>query len=86
MANQPEADRTGCLGRISVKQRQAVELAIQVKLEAQETEDTRILEEAARDLTSAVHQLEHARRVLVGAHNTEVWGPDPLDIYATVIG
>jgi hypothetical protein len=69
-----------------MRQRQATELCIQVKLEAEEIEDTRLLAEAEKTLDNAVNELEHARRVLVGAHHTQVWGPDPLDIYPTVIG
>jgi hypothetical protein len=69
-----------------MRQRQATELCIQVKLEAEEIEDTRLLAEAEKTLDNAVHELEHARRVLIGAHNTQARGPDPLDIYPTIVG
>ncbi len=84
--NESQAQRTGCLDRITMRQRQATELCIQVKLEAEGIEDNQLLAEAEKTLDNAVHELEHAKRVLVGAHTTQVWGPDPLDIYATVIG
>ena len=57
-----------------------------VDLAAEETEDPRILEEASRTMESAVHELEHARRMLMEAHSTRVWGPDLRGIYTTVFG
>jgi hypothetical protein len=80
--NESETQRTDCLDRITERQRQATALCIQLKMEAEEIEDTQLLAEAEKTLVNAVHELEHAKRVLVGAHA----GPDPLDIYATVIG
>ncbi len=81
-----ETRRTGFLGEIAARQRQATELSIEVKLEAAETEDPRILEEASKTMQSAVHELEHARRMLVESHSTRVWGPDLRGIYTTVFG
>jgi hypothetical protein len=61
------AQRQSCLSRISDKQREATELSIRVKLDAQENEDPRVLAEAADVLDNAVREIERARRVLVGA-------------------
>jgi hypothetical protein len=53
--------------RITEKQRRATELSIELRLEAEDTEDVVVLAEAARTLDNAVKELERARRVLVEA-------------------
>jgi hypothetical protein len=61
------AQRQSYLTRINENQRQATELSIQLRLDAEEKHDVGVLAEAAETLEKAVRQIERARRVLVGA-------------------
>ena len=62
---QSECDRH--LTRITERQREATELSIKLKLDAQDSGDPAVLAEAADTLDNAVRELERARRVLVRA-------------------
>ncbi len=52
---------------ISDGQRRATELSIELKLEAQDSDDVEVLAQAAENLDTAIEELEKARRVLVAA-------------------
>ncbi|HEY7466502.1 MAG TPA: hypothetical protein VIB47_07395 [Dehalococcoidia bacterium] len=67
MTNNDTAQRQSYLSRITEKQREATELSIQLKLDAEESEDVSVLAEATRTLEDAVREIERARRVLVAA-------------------
>jgi hypothetical protein len=64
---QNNPDRQTYLDLISEKQQRATALSIQVKLDAQDSDDMRVLAETADKLDGAVRELERARRVLVEA-------------------
>ena len=53
------------LARITERQREATELSIKLKLDAEDQGDPIVLAEAADTLDNAVREIERARRVLV---------------------
>jgi hypothetical protein len=59
------AQRQSYLSRITETQRQATEISIRVKLDAEEHEDVGVLAEAAETLENALREIKRARRVLV---------------------
>jgi hypothetical protein len=61
------AQRQSYLSRITETQRQATEMSILVKLDAEEHQDVGVLAEAADTLDKALREIERARRVLVEA-------------------
>jgi hypothetical protein len=55
--------------RITEGHRQAMELSILLKLEADDTEDVHVLAETAEKLDEAVRELERACRVVAPGHS-----------------
>jgi hypothetical protein len=78
--------RTSYLNRIADAQREAAALSIQVKLDADESEDTLALAEAADKMSEAVQQLERAYDVLETGRARRAWALEPRDIYSAVSG